>query len=118
MRWDLNAVWIDPVAVGKQLQDPLPHFTGGLVGESNSQNAVRLDALMQEIANAPRNDARLAAAGPRQDEEGSFRVCDCLRLGGRQVGEQVLFSARHPASSPSAALRFVSSDFTARLVLC
>ena len=85
----------DP-AVGHEGLDPLPHLAGGLVGEGDGQDVVRLDALLQQVGDAAGDDAGLAAAGPGQDEQRSFEVRDGLALGRRQIGKQILGCAlRH-----------------------
>ena len=56
---------------------------------------IRADALAQEPGDAAGDDARLAAAGPGQDQQRALEMRDGVLLGGRQVGEQV----RLPGSS-------------------
>ena len=65
------------------------HLAGGLVGEGDGEDVAGADALLQQVGDAARDDARLAAAGAGQDEQRPFDVRDGLALGGGQVGQQV-----------------------------
>ena len=78
----------DPHALGRQqIVDPAAHLLGGLVGEGDGQDLIRPDPFVDEMGDAAGDDARLAAAGPGEDEQGAFGAQHRFALGRRQVGE-------------------------------
>ncbi len=86
-----------------QLEDALAHLARCLVSEGDGQDAARVDSLVgNEVGDAVGDDARLAAAGPGQDEERSLRDFDRFSLSRIQPAEYV-----HPPSRrhSSTALR-------------
>jgi hypothetical protein len=74
--------------VRDQRIDALAHFPGGLVGEGDGQDVVRLHPLLQEPGNAAGDDPRLAAARPGQDEQRPFQMGDGFLLGEVEIVEQ------------------------------
>jgi hypothetical protein len=75
--------------------DAVPHFVGGFVGESQRQNLPRGNSLMEEVGNAVRDDARLAAARTGQNQQRPFDMFHRLALGRREGGKCVLDDAIH-----------------------
>ena len=64
-----------------ELFDALGHLGGGLVGEGDGEDGVRRDtALLDEIGDAVRDDARLARARSGKDEHRTVDGLDCLTL--------------------------------------
>src|SRR5207245_9118193 len=59
------------------------------------QNLVRLDALVQQVADAAGDDARLAAARTSQDEQRAFDVGNRFALSRGQIREQIRFCVLH-----------------------
>ena len=55
-------------AVGQEVGDALQHLAGGLVGEGQQEDVLRLDAVLQEVGDAVGQRARLAATRPGDDE--------------------------------------------------
>ena len=74
----------DPRA-GQEPGDALRHFTGRLVGEGDRQDAGRIDPLLDNAGDSPRDDPRLAGTGAGQHQEGSFRLFDGPSLAGSQI---------------------------------
>ena len=66
----------------QQIRDAPHHFTGSLVGEGQQQDAVRRDALFEQIGDPIRERSRLAGPSPSDDE---------CRTGGRCNGGALLF---------------------------
>jgi hypothetical protein len=65
----------------QQILDAMAHLRGGLVGEGHREHVPRVDALdRQEIGDAVRDDAGLAAPRPGQDEHGPLRGRDRVSL--------------------------------------
>ena len=62
------------------------HLVGGLVGEGEGDDLPGGDALGQQVRDAVRDDARLAAAGAGEDQQRAVDVGDSFALG---VGEGV-----------------------------
>jgi len=69
----------DVLARGQQFQ-PAAHLIRSLVREGQRQNLVRRDAMREQISDAMRDDARLAAAWTGENQERSFEVLDRLAL--------------------------------------
>ena len=70
----------DPDAAARhQRLDALPHLAGGLVGEGDGEDVVGPDALVQQVGDAAGDDARLAAAGPGQDQQRAFMCVTASR---------------------------------------
>ena len=63
--------------------DPLAHLAGRLVGEGHGQDRVGRDPRAEQVGDPPGDHARLARAGPGEDEEGAVDMGDGLALGGR-----------------------------------
>ena len=102
----------DPPAPSRcQGFDPLLHLAGGLVGERQGQDALRRHALRQQIADAARDDARLARAGPGDDQQRAFDVRDGRALLIVYVLEQFVDCVHHFFVRESAARMM---DFTGR----
>jgi hypothetical protein len=59
------------------------HLVGGLVGEGEREDAIRGCALVRQVRDATRYDARLPRAGPGHDQQRAFPVADgaALRVG-------------------------------------
>ena len=76
-RTDLRALF----QLAKQAGNALLHFSGGFVRESDRENSLRPRAVLDEIGDAERDDARLAAASAREDQhwpgEGLHRFLLC-----------------------------------------
>ena len=65
----------------EQRGDARAHFVRGLVGERDRQDGGRRDAMAaDEMRDAVRDDARLAASGAGQDQQRTFGVCDGFAL--------------------------------------
>jgi len=62
---------------------------GGLVGEGEGDDLPRLDALAEQVSDAIRDDAGLAAAGAGENEERAIDVRDGGSLGSGERGEQI-----------------------------
>ena len=80
---------------GDQRLDALAHFAGGLVGERDGQDVPGLDALLEQPAHAPGDDAGLAAAGAGDDQQGAFEMGDSVVLCGGKVGEKLRHRCLH-----------------------
>ena len=71
--------------------DPLPHLPGRLVRERDGQEPVRPDpALRDQVRDPRRQHPRLAAAGPREDQERALQVGHGLALRGVQGRDQLV----------------------------
>ena len=71
-----------------EVGDALAHLPRRLVRERDREDLGRLDAdRAEQVRDAAREDARLARARARDDEDGAFGVEDGLALGRIQVGE-------------------------------
>ncbi len=74
----------------EQARDARAHLLGGLVGERHGEDARRVHAVvLDEMGDAPREDAGLAGAGTRQHEQRTLEMEHRLALGRIQVGERV-----------------------------
>ena len=89
--------------------EPLAHLRGGLVGERDREDLVRLDAMRPDQVGDPvREDAGLARARARDDEERPVDVEHCLALGRVEVGEELLVRSDGHGSMLAAASRRLS----------
>ena len=70
---------------GHQLLDAAEHLAGGLVGESQQEDVLRIDAVLNEARHAVGEGARLSAAGTRDHQQWSLAGHDHLQLLGIQV---------------------------------
>lgn len=70
--------------VGERLADksrnPIAHLSGRFVGETHRKNIVRLNPLLDQKANAMRDDSRFPASSACQQEEGAIGVLHGLAL--------------------------------------
>jgi hypothetical protein len=58
---------------GEMRSHPLAHLVGGFIGKRDCQNRGRRHTpCHDDVGNAMRNDPRLAAPGPGQDQKGAF----------------------------------------------
>jgi hypothetical protein len=62
--------------IPEQIRHAAHHFAGGFVRECEQQDAVGRDSLLQQKGNAINQRARLACAGPGEDERGPGRRRD------------------------------------------
>ncbi len=69
--------------------DPLPHLVRGLVGERQRQDLAGRDAVQQQVRDAVRDDPRLAAAGPGQNQQRPIDMRGRFTLRRRQRSQQV-----------------------------
>ncbi len=83
----------DPHALAVALEQrahAVAHLFGSLVGEGHRQHLIeRCVALLDEMGDAVRDDARLTGAGAGQDEQRPVDVLDGRALFGVQGGEEV-----------------------------
>ena len=70
--------------VGEHLRDARAHLLGGLVREGQREDALRRHALLDHVGDARGQHARLARAGPGDDERGNVVVDDRVALRGIQ----------------------------------
>ncbi len=78
----------DPhTTAGLERLDALTHLAGGLIREGDGQDVAGPNALLKQIEDAARDDARFAAAGAGEDEQRSLEVRHRLALRRRQIGE-------------------------------
>ena len=74
--------------VAEKLLDALGHLGGSLVGEGDGEDGVWRDAaLLDEVSDAVRDDARLARAGSGEDEHRAVDGFDGLTLLGIEFVE-------------------------------
>ena len=71
-------------AARRQAIQPQPHLVGRLVRERQRHDLLVRNPLFSQIRHAMRHHARLARAGPRQDQQRSVHVLDRLSL---RIGE-------------------------------
>ena len=77
--------------VAEDFLDTLGHFFGGLVGEGDGENVVRGDAaLLDEVRDAVRDDARLARTGTGEQEHGAIDGEDAFALLRVHVREKIV----------------------------
>ena len=75
--------------VPKQLVHALGHFSGGFVGEGDSQDRIGRDVLLaDEPGNAVRDDAGFARAGAGQDEQRALGGLDRGALFGIEMSKE------------------------------
>ena len=84
-RADPQAARADPHPIPQQLVDALAQLAGGLVGEGDRQDAARVGAGRDQARHAVGDDARLARAGARDDQQRPGRVHDRVDLGRVQL---------------------------------
>lgn len=65
------------------LNNALPHFLGGLIGEGDGTDIPRRNTRIDQCGDAMGNDAGLAAAGAGKDQERPFNMKDGFFLRGR-----------------------------------
>ena len=64
----------EPAGVDReQIGDAVEHLAGGLVREGEEEDVARVDALLEQVGDAIGEGARLARAGPGDDEQRSRR---------------------------------------------
>ena len=74
----------------QHVADPVTHFTGGLVGERDSQHLVGPHTFVgDQICHALGQDARLAGAGSGQYQNGTCASRDSLALLGVEFIEEI-----------------------------
>ena len=62
-------------------RDPVPHLARGLVREGDREDSIGGNTvLVDELCDANGKHSGLARPGPRQDEQGSLKVCNGLSL--------------------------------------
>jgi len=71
-----------------QSRHALGHLAGGLVGEGDRQNRRRRHALGDDVGDAARDNARLAATGPGQHQQWPVNGGDGLALRGCKAVEK------------------------------
>ena len=74
---------------GDQPGEPGLHLVGRLVGEGQGQDLRAGDALLQQVGDAMRDHARLAAARPGQNQQRAIDMLHRLELGGGERFENV-----------------------------
>ena len=76
--------------VAEQVHDAVAHLARRLVRERDGDDAVGMDVLdCDQVGDAVRDHARLAAARPGEDQQRPLRVLDRFLLGRVEFGEQV-----------------------------
>ena len=84
----------------QQLGHPLLHFLGRLVGEGDGGDIARLKAaVLHQIGDFLRDDARLARAGTGQHQQGAVEIVDCFALLGIEAEHR-----NRPAAEPGRAM--------------
>ena len=81
------------------------HFASGFIGESDGEYGERGNFVSGDnVRDAMSDDARFAAAGAGEDQEGSFGGGDCFTLWGIEAGEKIhlnsIFAGGVPACAP------------------
>ena len=85
--------------------DAVAHLAGGLVGERDGEDLVRLHPLEEEMGDAAGDDARLARPRPRQHEQRPVHVQHRLTLHvGQGLQPMVERLSMHPAISVAGRL--------------
>ena len=81
--------WAAPAARGRRggAADALLHFARRLVGESHRQNVAGSHAFFDQMRDARGDDARLARARPRQNQDRPFGGLNGLALRWIECGE-------------------------------
>jgi hypothetical protein len=99
---DLNALGVDLGGIREELPDALAHLACSLVRESDGEDLMGPDSLLEKKPNPPRDHTRFATARGGEYEQRSFEVLDSLTLGSGQVGEQIqCWGSRHWGALPS-----------------
>ena len=98
--------------VAREPFNPAAHFVGRLVGESQGENLVAGDSLLEQPGNAVGDDASLAASRSGQDQQGALQVRYGLALG---IGESTEHGCSIRGLAPGCdslcqGLRHVPSD--------
>jgi hypothetical protein len=71
----------------EQLADPLPHLARGLVGEGHRSDMARADAaVLNQMGDLLRNNARFTRARTGQYQQGAVDVAHRFFLSGIEVG--------------------------------
>ncbi len=86
--WVRGSALFEGVGAGDLGDDALAHLAGGFVGEGQGEDAPGRRALLDDLCDAPGDDAGLARAGGGEDEQGALGVEDGGFLG---VGEAVQY---------------------------
>jgi len=98
----------------QQPVDAFAHFAGGLIGEGNSEDGVRSDALLaDEPCDAAGDDAGLARACPGEDQQWAISGLD----GGALFGIQVV-GERLQRASPGGKVPVSSVPFRGLRAVC
>ena len=86
--------------VPHQAKHAIAHLPGGLVRERDGNDTPRTDALLpDEVSDAVRDDAGLAATRARQDKQGAVGVFDCITLAGIEALEDGRGGGGHATSN-------------------
>ncbi len=102
------------IAAGQQRGHTFLHLVGGLVGEGHGYDGVgRHPTGGDQMGDAVRDDARLAAAGAGQNQQGTFAVLDGLALPVVESFEEIHeLRGSGPGSDPSGAAAPASFHWT------
>ena len=64
-----------PRRLGDEISDPVPHLSGGFIGEGDGQNRPARDLMGgHQVGHAVGDDPGFAASGPGQDQQRAFDV--------------------------------------------
>ena len=81
--WKVPSVMSRPSVFADERVDAVAHLARGLVGEGNGEDAPRADVLLaDEVGDAVGDDARLAGAGPGEDQQRPVGLLDGFALAG------------------------------------
>ena len=106
MAWNVPTQRARAISAPQSFVEARAHLAGGLVGERHGEDAPRRDALARdEVGDAIRDDARLAAAGAGEDEERALRVGD---RGGLRIVELVVAHRSEDSRNESSHRRMHS----------
>lgn len=96
----------DPDALSRQHRfDTLLHLVGSLVRERDREKLRGADALLEQMCDSRGDDARLAGARSREDEQRPVRVKDRLALVLRQLREHFIEGRRHAGLRPGILMQ-------------
>ena len=85
---------------GNQPAYPVPHLSGGLVGEGDGQNRPSRHLVgCHQVSHAVGYDPGFAASGPCQDEQRTFDMLHGLALAGVQAFEEIHGNTHFSTSS-------------------